>query len=38
MGPEQIIEQLGFLTKTYGKRFEPSPELSRRNWCAAIAA
>jgi 3-hydroxyacyl-CoA dehydrogenase len=38
MGPEQIIEQLGFLTKTYGKRFEPSPELSNRNWCAGIAA
>jgi len=38
MGPEQIREKLESFTKTYGKRFEPCPELSNRNWCAAQAA
>lgn len=37
-GPEQIRGQLELFTKTYGKRFEPSPELSTRSWCAANAA
>jgi 3-hydroxyacyl-CoA dehydrogenase len=33
MGPERISEKLASLTKTYGKRFEPSPELSNSSWC-----
>jgi 3-hydroxyacyl-CoA dehydrogenase len=33
VGPEQITEKLRSLTKTYGKRFEPSPDMSNRSWC-----
>lgn len=33
MGAEQIRQKLESLTKSYGKRFEPSPELSSRSWC-----
>jgi 3-hydroxyacyl-CoA dehydrogenase len=38
MGHEQIREKLEFLSKSYGTRFEPSPELSDRRWCAPRAA
>lgn len=38
IGHEQIREKLESLAKSYGKRFEPSPDLSNRNWCAAHAA
>jgi 3-hydroxyacyl-CoA dehydrogenase len=35
MGSEQIREKLEALAKSYGKRFEPSSELSNRSWYAA---
>jgi 3-hydroxyacyl-CoA dehydrogenase / enoyl-CoA hydratase / 3-hydroxybutyryl-CoA epimerase len=38
MGPEQIRGKLESFTKTYGTRFEPSPELSDRSWCAGSPA